>query len=87
MSNRHERRRAEAMQRRTGYMHRLLAAYASGAIPNTPGVSFATIEHDRWCGIYRGAGCNCVPNITVSGRDDTVTVIDEDGSGGKVKRS
>jgi hypothetical protein len=87
MSNRHERRRAKAMQRRTGYMHRLLAAHAGGAIPTTPGVFITTVEHDPGCSIYQGTDCNCVPDISVSGPDDTVTTIDENGDGTKVRRS
>ena len=42
----------------------------------------ATIEHDSWCGIYGGAACKRVPNITVTRcRDGEVVVIDELGRG------
>jgi hypothetical protein len=86
--NRHERRRARALGRgrRTGYLHRLVAAHAKGAMPAKPGVHFAAIEHDASCSIYRGHGCDCVPDISISSADG-VTVIGEDGSGRKVARS
>jgi len=85
--NRHERRRAKALeQRRTGYMHRLLAAYANGSIPITPGVSHIVVQHDSWCGIYQGRCCNCVPDISAPG-PDAVIVIDEHGVGTKAQRS
>jgi hypothetical protein len=86
--NRHERRRAKATERRTGYLHRQLAAIANGSITMTPGsVYIGTIEHDEWCAFFRGGECNCVPHISVTGPDDTVTVIDENGEGTKVRRS
>jgi hypothetical protein len=46
--NRHERRAAQARMRgrQTGYLHRLLAARASGATPS-PGVHFVNIEHEH----------------------------------------
>jgi hypothetical protein len=52
-------------------------------------VHFCTIEHDRRCGIYRGAGfgCTCVPNISItSAGADGVVVVDERGLGRKVRR-
>jgi hypothetical protein len=87
--NRQERRRTAAIERKQtpGYGHRLLAAYAKGNLPSQPGVFFATIQHETWCAIYKGRGCDCVPDISVSGPDDTVTIIDEEGNGTKVKRS
>jgi hypothetical protein len=86
--NRHDRRRAAALNRgrQTGYLHRVLAAVRNGAMRSTPGLHFATIEHDPSCGIYRGHGCDCVPDISVTGPDGVV-VIDERGQGRKVARS
>jgi hypothetical protein len=45
-------------------------------------VHIITIEHDHWCAIYCGGGCNCVPDISVS-EPDGVVVIDERGVAGK----
>jgi hypothetical protein len=84
--NRHARRRAAALARgRAGYLHRVLAAMRNGAMPATPGVHFASVEHDPNCSVYRGAGCDCIPDISVCGPDG-VTVIDERGQGIKVAR-
>jgi hypothetical protein len=85
--NRRERRAAAARTRgrRTGYMHRVLAAMRDGALPKS-GVHTCAIEHDPGCAIYRGGACCCVPDISVSGPDG-VTVIDERGVGTKRARS
>ena len=29
-----------------------------------PSISEMTICHDDWCGIFKGKGCNCEPEIT-----------------------
>jgi hypothetical protein len=85
--NRHERRRAAALnRRRTGYLHRVLAAMRASTMPSTPGVHIASIEHDPSCSIYRGGGCDCFPDISVSGPDG-VTVVDERGAGTRRARS
>jgi hypothetical protein len=76
--NRHERRKA-------GYIHRLMAAHAKGHTP-LGGLSIATIQHDNWCGIYKGRECSCTPDITLSDHEG-VTVVDLDGNGTKVRRS
>jgi hypothetical protein len=85
--NRHERRRAAAIERKRipGYQHRLFSAYANGLL-NRGGVSHAVIEHDPWCTIYKCAGCNCVPHISVCS-DGGVTIIDTEGNGTTVRRS
>jgi len=82
--NRHERRAAAARARRvrTGYLHRIVG----GDLPLRPGVHIAAIEHDHWCAIYRGGGCDCVPNISVSSPGGDVTVIDERGQGRRVRK-
>jgi hypothetical protein len=83
--NRHERRRTAALARgRRGYLRRVLAAVGNGKL--TPGLHLAAVEHDRTCAIYRGAGCDCVPDISVSSPDG-VTVIDARGVGIKRARS
>jgi hypothetical protein len=48
--NRHERRRAAAVERKpiSGYQHRLFSAYANGLL-KPGGFSHAFIEHDPWC--------------------------------------
>jgi hypothetical protein len=68
--NRQERRRAAAIERKRipGYQHRLYSAYANGLL-KPGGFSHALIEHDSWCTIYKGAGCNCVPHISICGED------------------
>jgi hypothetical protein len=85
--NRAARRRAAALnrKRRTGYMGRILDAIGNGALEPTPDVTFAAIEHDPDCGLYRGCGCDCTPGISISGPDGVV-VIDEDGGGTKRTR-
>lgn len=85
--NRHERRAAAAQARptRTGYMHRIQAALGNGATLK-PGVHIAAIEHDRTCGIYRGHGCDCVADISVSHPTGDVTVIDERGESRRVRK-
>lgn len=86
--NRHARRAAAARARghRPGYLHRLVAAMARGGMMPTVGVHLTTIEHDGDCAIYGGQGCDCVPDISLSGPDG-VMVIDERGAGRKVPRS
>jgi hypothetical protein len=84
--NRRDRRRARTQGRQTGYMHRVLAAMGNGTMPSMPGVHIVTIEHDPRCSIYRGRGCNCVPDMSVSSPEG-VTVIGMDGSGKRVMRS
>jgi hypothetical protein len=83
--NRHERRRSAALTRgrRTGYLHRVMAALGDGP---TPGVHLATIEHDHGCGIYRGRGCDCVPDISVSDPHGGVTVVDERGNATRMRK-
>lgn len=79
--NRHQRRRLAALNRgrRTGYLHRIMAAaLGSDATKPTVGLHIASIEHDSGCGIYQGKGCDCIPDISVSGPDG-ISVIDEDG--------
>jgi hypothetical protein len=85
--NRHARRAAAARARgrRGGYLHRLVAAMAGGMMPAV-GVHLTTIEHDGDCAIYHGQGCDCVPDISVSGPDGVVA-IDERGTARKVARS
>jgi hypothetical protein len=85
--NRHERRRAAAVERKriSGYQHRLFSAYANGLL-KPGGFSHVFIEHDAWCTIYKGAGCNCVPHISVC-TDGRVTIIDTEGNGTTVRRS
>jgi hypothetical protein len=86
--NRHERRRGAAFERKAiaGYQHRLFSAYANGLMLKRGGVSHALIEHDSWCTIYKGAGCNCVPHISICG-EDGVTIVDTEGNGTTVRRS
>ena len=85
--NRHERRRAAAIERKpiSGYQHRLFSAYANGLL-KLGGFSHAFIEHDPSCTIYKRAGCNCVPDISISG-EEGVTIVDTEGNGKTVRRS
>jgi hypothetical protein len=67
--NRRDRRAAAARARRsggrTGYEHRLMSAGLALADQLRGKVVYSIIEHDQWCGIYRGKGCNCVPNMSL----------------------
>jgi hypothetical protein len=84
--NRQERRRAAAIERTRipGPQHRLFSAYANGLLKR--GGFYHAIEHDPWCMIYKGAGCNCVPHISVCG-DDRVAIVDTEGKVTTVRRS
>jgi len=84
--NRAARRAAAArMQgRRTGYLHRILAARTSGAMP-IHGVHHVAVEHVRGCAIFSGQGCSCTPNLTVAGPNGVI-VIDEHGIGRKMAK-
>jgi hypothetical protein len=79
--NRHDRRAAAARTRgrKPGYMHRILAdGGLDHLVAGKRGVFVANIEHDGTCSIYRGQGCDCVPDISIN-IDGTVHVIDELG--------
>jgi hypothetical protein len=83
--NRADRRRAEAETRRsrgTGYQHRLFAAYAQLKDRLRGRLVHSMIEHDRWCTIYKGRECNCVPNVSLVPADDSGEVFVVDGDGG-----
>lgn len=30
-----------------------------------PGLHHVTINHDNWCGLYKGRYCNCNPDIVI----------------------
>jgi hypothetical protein len=83
--NRRERREAKAQSRRTGYMHRLNPLLVAHRILGQ-GVSYARIEHDADCGHYRGIGCTCVPNISISTAGGGIVLVDEDGAIRKVAK-
>jgi hypothetical protein len=79
--NRHERRRRAALaRRRTGYIHRVIAALGDGQ----PGVHLATVEHDPTCAIYRGR--DCVPDVSVSDPHGGITVVDERGNATRMRK-
>jgi hypothetical protein len=81
--NRHERRRRAALaRRRTGYLHRVIAAFDD----SKPGVHIASVEHDSTCAIYRGGDCDCVPDISVSDPHGGVTVVDERGNTTRMRK-
>ncbi len=77
--NRHQRRAAEARNRKkgTGYIGRLLASQQN----LSTGVHHVVVEHEAWCGIFQGGSCACSPDMHVHapGRD-VVEVIETDGS-------
>jgi hypothetical protein len=58
-----------------GHLHWIF----DGGLPLRAGMHIAAmIEHDSWCGIYYGAACNCVSNITATRCPyGEVVVIDE----------
>jgi hypothetical protein len=51
------------------YTRKLLRMLASGELGQPlPGeVRHIDIEHEPWCGVYRGKRCNCDPVIKVRG--------------------
>ena len=77
--NRHERRAAQAKQRKgSGYLGRLLA---SPQPQGAPGVHHVYIQHDDWCGFFKGGDCNCDPDMHRRAEGgDTIEVINLDGS-------
>jgi hypothetical protein len=81
--NRHDRRAASsrARRRRTGYLYQILGGRAGGDLSN--GVHLVNLERDPGCGIYRHAGCTCVPNISVN-MPDGMVVTDEHGRARRV---
>jgi hypothetical protein len=82
--NRHARRRARALGRRAGYLHRLLAdVHGRGLKPGH--VYHVTIEHDHDCAHFAGRGCDCIPAICQTGPDG-VAIIDERGRATMVAR-
>jgi hypothetical protein len=69
----------------TGYLERLvLASAAMTVVPGT--VSHTFVEHDGCCGVYRGRGCTCVPDIRTHNADGSIDVIELDGSLRRVGR-
>lgn len=34
------------------------------------GVMHAVVFHDNWCGVYKGAVCNCSPNVKYLTEDE-----------------
>jgi hypothetical protein len=87
--NRRARRAAAARARRTsgrsGYMHRLIAAHGAHDDVLRGKLTHAVIEHDSWCGIYRGRACDCVPDISLhpDGGGNAI-VVDVEGRTRKV---
>jgi hypothetical protein len=47
------------------------------------------VQHDDWCGIYRGGGCDCTPDVSLHPHGDAgdVTIVDEEGRPKKVAAS
>jgi len=72
--------RTKARKQPTGYLERMFAYQLHRGLTRGA-VHFMTIRHDRWCGIYRGEGCNCVPDMSCRREDGTeIDVIHADGS-------
>ncbi len=61
-------------------MHRMIPASLAHAHELRGRVTHAMIHHDAWCAIYKGKGCNCVPDISLHphGGGDVV-VVEADG--------
>lgn len=57
----------------TGYMRRVMAAYASALID--PG-EFAQVqvEHDRGCDALSGGNCKCIPSISITSNSGVIHV-------------
>jgi hypothetical protein len=81
--NRHERRVLIAKsRRRTGYVHRLIAAQEAIARAGAGTVSHLFVHHAPECAFHtdRG-GCNCVPDMSLHpDGGKAMLVIDEDGA-------
>jgi hypothetical protein len=89
--NRAARRAAAARARRLhqgarpGYLHRITAAHAALGDQLRGKLVHANIEHDGWCGIYKGRTCDCVPDISLHPIDGgDVVIVDEEGQTKKV---
>ena len=69
--NRAARRAAAARARRArpGYLHRLVRAHGALGDSLRGKVAHTVIQHDRWCGIYKGGGCTCIPDISLHPAD------------------
>jgi len=48
------------------YLLKLQRLADQGVLPRGE-ASFATVAHDRWCGVYRGDLCDCDPFIYLNG--------------------
>jgi hypothetical protein len=48
------------------YVRKICAMARAGVLPCTIGVHEVSVYHDAWCGIYRGARCNCDPEIEIA---------------------
>jgi hypothetical protein len=86
--NRHQRRAAQAKARkRTGYLHRVMAAASIDRLRGK--VAMGVIAHDDWCGIYTATcTCTCTPDTSIHPIDGgDVVVIDADGDAKDVKPS
>jgi hypothetical protein len=57
-------RTEENVQQQQPYVQRVqVAAAAAGVQPGT--VTLARVQHDDWCGFFRGRPCNCDPHVTL----------------------
>jgi hypothetical protein len=91
MNRRHRRAaaaRARRAHRRTGYLHRLLAAQDAIHAIGTGKVVHLVCQHDPSCSIYVGRDCSCVPEMSAHPHGgNEMLLIDEDGKTTKVKAS
>ncbi len=55
------------MSQQHNYIKKLEKLVSRGRIP-AHRVSDVVVSHDAWCGIHRGARCNCDPTITFQSR-------------------
>lgn len=65
--NRHERRRAAAMNRENAFYLQYVRHLPPVPLdaPLEPGrVYHKVFNHDNWCGIYSGHQCNCNPSVS-----------------------
>ena len=79
--NRHERRALIAKSRRTGYVHRLIAAQEAIARVGAGTVSHLFVHHAPECAFYTDRQeCNCVPDMSLHpDGGKAMLVIDKDG--------
>ena len=61
------------------YMRRIRKAIKKGLLDDRPEVAHTNIKHDDWCAFFKGAECDCNPDIITDLNTRKVRVL-EDGN-------